>query len=142
MWNLPAVDPDTGVIYFGTGNPSPMGSLVSIRTPNSSTTNLYTDSIIALNVCDGTMKWHFQMVPRDQRDYDQGIQVQLFTTNIDGVPTQVVGAGSKIGYYFVVFANNGSLIYKTKIGLHLNDNSTEGMFPPNEIIPGSDGRRG
>ena len=50
-----------------------------------------------------------------------------------------MGAGSKIGYYFVVFANNGSLIYKTKIGLHLNDNSTEGMFPPNEIIPGSDG---
>ena len=77
------------------------------------------------------------MVPGDQRDYDQGnAMYQLFTTNINGIRTQVVGAGSKIGYYFVVFANNGSLIYKTKFGLHLNDNSTEGMFPPNEIIPG------
>ncbi|MDA4129699.1 MAG: PQQ-binding-like beta-propeller repeat protein, partial [Thaumarchaeota archaeon] len=110
VWNVPAVDPTTGVIYFGTGNPSPAGSLVKIRTPNSQKNNLFTDSIVALNSADGSLIWHFQMTPGDQRDYDQGMPVQLFTTTINGIGTQVVGAGSKNGYYFVVNAKDGSFI--------------------------------
>ena len=141
VWNLPAVDPNTGIIYFGTGNPSPQGSNVKYRVPmpNSTFTNLYTDSIIALNSTDGNMTWHFQMVPGDQRDYDQGMPVQLFNTTINNVSTEVVGAGSKIGYYFAVSAVNGAFLWKTKIGLHMNENSTVGSYPSNKIIPGSDG---
>ena len=139
VWNVPAVDPATGIIYFGTGNPSPAGSLVKVRTPNAQTTNLYTDSIVAINSADGSLVWYFQMTPGDQRDYDQGMPVQLFTTMIHGEETQVVGAGSKNGYYFVVNADDGSFIYKVKIGMHENDNSTQGSVPGSQIYPGPDG---
>jgi glucose dehydrogenase len=142
VWNVPAVDPNTGIIYFGTGNPYPGGSSVKIRTPvypSTKYTNLYTDSIIALNSTNGKLIWFFQMVPGDQRDYDQGMPVQLFTTTIHGVSTQVVGAGSKIGYYFVVNAKTGTFIYKVKVGIHLNDNSTQGAVNSTSIYPGSDG---
>ncbi|HXQ91801.1 MAG TPA: PQQ-binding-like beta-propeller repeat protein [Nitrososphaerales archaeon] len=142
VWNAPAVDPATGIIYFGTGNPFPGGSGVKTRTPtypSSVYSNLYTDSVIALNSATGKLVWYFQEVPGDQRDYDVGMPVQLFTTTINGVPTEVVGSGGKIGYYFLMNAHTGALIYKAKLGIHLNDNSTEGVFPSSQIYPGNDG---
>jgi glucose dehydrogenase len=64
VWNVPAVDPSTGIIYFGTGNPSPDSSPSdSARTPVypcSVYTNLYTDCIIALNSKNGNMVWFFR----------------------------------------------------------------------------------
>jgi outer membrane protein assembly factor BamB len=144
VWNVPAVDPKTGIIYFGTGNPSPGATPqeVAARTPgypNGPDTNLYTDSIIALNSTNGKLVWYFQMVPGDQRDYDQGMPVLLFTTMIHGVSTEVVGAREKVGYFFVVSAKNGSMFYKTEIGIHENTNSSDGLFPGSQILPGSDG---
>jgi len=47
--------------------------------------------------------------------------VQLFNTTINGVPTKVVGAGGKDGYYYELNAANGNLIYKVKVGLHYNE---------------------
>ena len=129
VWNVPAVDPKTGMIYFGTGNPSPdSSSSDTARTPvypSAVYNNLYTDSIIALNSATGKLVWYFQEVPGDQRDDDQGMPIQLFNTTINGLQTEVAGAGGKIGYYFVVNAHTGAFIYKVKLGIHMNDNSTE-----------------
>jgi outer membrane protein assembly factor BamB len=63
----------------------------------------------------------------------------LFTTTIHGVSTEVVGAGEKVGYFFVVSDKNGSLWYKTEIGIHENTNSSAGVYPDTQIYPGSDG---
>jgi outer membrane protein assembly factor BamB len=64
--------------------------------------------------------------------------VQLFNTTIDGQLTQVVGAGSKDGYYYEINAASGQLIYKTSLGIHANDNSPP--TPSGSIIyPGSFG---
>jgi hypothetical protein len=142
VWNVPAVDQKTGIIYFGTGNPSPGQNSVKIRTPvypSTKYTNLYTDSIIALKSTSGKMILFFQMVQGDQRDYDQGMPVQLFTTTIHGVRTQVIGAGSKIGDYFVVNAKTGAFVYKVKVGIHENENSTQGAVKASSIYPGMDG---
>jgi alcohol dehydrogenase (cytochrome c) len=127
---------------LATGNPSPGGGNVKVRTPvypSTKYTNLYTDSILAINSSTGKLVWHFQMVPGDQRDYDQGMPVQLFTTSINGQRMQVVGAGSKIGYYFVVNAKTGALLYKVKLGIHENENATQGTVKTSMIYPGSDG---
>ena len=122
VWNVPAVDPRTGIIYFGTGNPSPNGneSLTRTGNQNSSLSNLYTDSVIALNSTNGNLVWYFQETPGDQRDYDQGMPVQLFNTTINGAPTEVVGAGSKGAYYYEIYAGNGTLIRRISEGIHLN----------------------
>jgi len=133
VWNVPAVDPQTGVIYFGTGNPFPGGSAATIRAPNSSFSNLYTDSVVAVNSTSGKLVWFFQELAGDLRDHDQGMPVQLFTTTINGVSTEVVGAGGKQGYYYELNAKSGALIHRISVGIHLNELGTL----PGIIYPGA-----
>jgi outer membrane protein assembly factor BamB len=124
VWNVPALDPSTGTIYFGTGNPWPNGNK-TVRAPNSSDLNLYTDSVVALDAATGQMKWYFQEVPGYYNgDLDVGVPVQVFNTTIDGVQTKVVGSGGKAGYYYELNAQTGAEIFKVPLGIHINENET------------------
>ncbi|MDA4123232.1 MAG: PQQ-binding-like beta-propeller repeat protein [Thaumarchaeota archaeon] len=135
VWNVPAVDPHTGIIYFATGNPYPLVKGYDYRTPNDADTNLCTDCVIGVNSTNGQMVWYFQEVPHDWGDHDEGMPVQLFNTTINGVQTEVVGDAGKAGYYFELNAHTGAPIYKVKVGIHLNENLTsQGL-----VYPGADG---
>lgn len=142
VWNVPAVDPNTGIIYFGTGNPDQLpnnASGVAARTPgypNSQYSNLYTDSVIALDSANGKLVWYYQAVPGDQTDYDFGMPVQLFTTTINGVQTEVVGAMNKIGNFYVMKAQTGALVYKVKLAIQQHTNDTAGTVPDSARFPG------
>ena len=135
VWSTPAaID---GVIYFGTGNPSPSFN-VSERAPSSNDSNLYSDSVIALNASTGKMIWYFQETQADTHDWDQGVPVSVFSTMIHGEWTRVIGAGSKDGYYYLLNATNGSLIHKVKLGIHENENlkpTPQGVI----VYPGPNG---
>ena len=133
VWNVPAVDPQTGVIYFGTGNPFPTGTAATIRSPSPKFSNLYSDSVLAVNSTNGNLVWYFQELPGDLKDHDQGMPIQLFTTTINGLPTEVVGAGGKAGYYYELDAKSGALIHKISVGIHLNELGTS----PGIIYPGA-----
>lgn len=136
VWNVPAVDPHTGVIYFGTGNPWPFNSIA--RSPNFTYCTLWSDSVIALNSTNGKVVWSYQEVCDDQYDLDLGMPVQLFNETINGVRTEVVGDGGKPGYYYEFNALNGSLIFRTKVGIHLNDYHTPPGFN-GTVYPSSNG---
>ncbi len=129
---MPAVDPTTGIIYFGTGNPWPNKDQVA-RTPNPSDTNLYADCVVALNAKTGQLVWYYQETPGDQHDYDQGMPVMLFSTKINGVLTQLVGAGGKDGYYYELNAATGALMYKTSIGIHTPPSTPYSNTYPNSL---------
>ena len=60
MWNTPALDPKLGLLYFGTGNPSPQAT--GTGRPGD---NLWSVSLVALDVKTGKLKWGFQQVPHD-----------------------------------------------------------------------------
>jgi glucose dehydrogenase len=137
LWSVPALDQRSGVIYFGTGDASPSFN-ASQRAPSKGDVNLYTDCIIALNASDGKMIWYYQTIPADEHNWDPGMPVQLFNTMISGVSTSVVGEGSKSGYYYELYATNGTLIHSTTLGIHLNDNSSP--MPSGQITyPGTFG---
>ena len=123
LWSIPALDQSSGLIYFGTGDASPSFN-ASQRAPAKSDVNLYTDCIIALNASDGKMLWYYQTIATDDHNWDPGMPVQLFNTTINGVNTKVVGEGSKSGYYYELYATNGTLIHSTNLGIHLNDNTS------------------
>ena len=53
FWESPLVDTEAQPAIFGTGNPEPWNS----RGPG---TNLYTDSIVALNLYTGQLVWYYQ----------------------------------------------------------------------------------
>ena len=63
FWESPLVDTARHLIVVGTGNPEPWNS----RGPGE---NLYTDSIVGLDLYTGQMKWYFQQVHHDMWDSD------------------------------------------------------------------------
>jgi len=75
MWQTPALDTKDGLLIFGTGNPVPWNS----RGPGS---NLFTDSIVALDVYTGQMKWYYQTVHHDLWDSDLPNNAVLFNAKM------------------------------------------------------------
>ena len=63
MWESPVIDPKLSLAIFGTGNPVPWNS----RGPGK---NLFTDSIVALNVYTGQLVWATRPTHHDMWDSD------------------------------------------------------------------------
>jgi PQQ-dependent dehydrogenase (methanol/ethanol family) len=97
VWQTPAIDPELGMIYFSTGNASPDQN-GAIRPGD----NLFTVSILALDVNTGEYRWHFQQTRHDIWDYDSSSPVVLFDVVKDGVPRKGLSQISKSGYLFLL----------------------------------------
>jgi PQQ-dependent dehydrogenase (methanol/ethanol family) len=108
IWHTPTVDPATGVLYFGVGNPSPQAA--DMTRPGD---NLYTVSLVALEAATGTIKWHYQQVPHDMWGYDVASPPTLFDATIDGKRIPAVGQASKLGWYYVHDRQTGELLFKS-----------------------------
>jgi quinohemoprotein ethanol dehydrogenase len=74
MWESPIIDPKLNLAIFGTGNPVPWNS----RGPGK---NLYTDSIVALNVYTGQLVWYYQTTHHDLWDSDLPNNGVMFDAN-------------------------------------------------------------
>jgi alcohol dehydrogenase (cytochrome c) len=106
VWQNPAVDLATKRIYFMVGNPSP-GLDGSIRPGD----NLYTESLVSLDLDTGKYVCHFQYIPHDVWDLDPAappILVDVEDNEGKMIPG-VVGAG-KIGNAYVHNRKDCSLI--------------------------------
>ncbi len=97
VWHTPAVDPELGMIYFSTGNAGPtLGGAVR---PGD---NLFTASILALDVYTGEYRWHFQEVHHDIWDYDAPNPVILFEAEYDGVLRRGLAQAGKTGWIYLL----------------------------------------
>ena len=72
--------------------------------------NLYVASIVAVNVNTGELKWHYQMVPGDQWDYDSVQQMTLADLNINGRTRKVIMQANKNGFFYVLDRSPGEFI--------------------------------
>lgn len=97
VWQTPAVDPELGLIYFSTGNPGPDFN-GAVREGD----NLFTDSIIALDVETGEYRWHYQQVHHDIWDYDGSSPVVLFDVTIQGRVQKAVAQVNKTGWVYIL----------------------------------------
>jgi len=93
VWTTPAIDPKLGLIIFSTGNPNPDLD-GTIRKGD----NLYTDSIVALDVHSGALKWYYQEVKHDVWDYDAVSNVVLFDVHRDGAVIPAAAEAGKVGW--------------------------------------------
>ncbi|HJY05414.1 MAG TPA: PQQ-binding-like beta-propeller repeat protein, partial [Bryobacteraceae bacterium] len=78
-WMTGTYDPDLHLVYWGTGNPTPV--LNGKPRPGD---NLYTCSIVALNPDTGKLVWAFQPSPHDTHDWDAVETPVLVDANFDG----------------------------------------------------------
>lgn len=108
-WTTPAVDPDLGLVYLGIGNPSPQ--MDDVTRPGD---NLYTVSLVALDVETGRLRWYYQQVPHDMWGLDVASPPVLFDAEVDGQRIPAVGEAGKTGWFYVLDRRDGRLLYKSE----------------------------
>jgi alcohol dehydrogenase (cytochrome c) len=99
VWQAPAVDRELGMIYFGVGNASP--DLDGSVRPGD---NLYTASVVAVDLGTGKLKWYFQELPHDTWDLDAVSPVVLFDlpSASGGAPVHAVAQAGKTGWVYIL----------------------------------------
>ena len=97
VWQTPAVDPATGLLYFSTGNAGP-----DFNGSRREGDNLFTASILALDAMTGDYRWHFQEVHHDIWDYDAPNPVILFDIELDGVERKGLVQAGKTGWLYIL----------------------------------------
>jgi outer membrane protein assembly factor BamB len=144
-WFPPAVDTQTGTIFFGIANPAPFpgqvkGPGVTMDYPNGISRpgdNLYTDSMMAFDHKTGAMKWYTQVWPHDISDYDLQQAPVLATATVNGTTQEIVLGTGKMGRVYAFNRETGTLLWETAVGDHMND--TVKAFPlegTTTILPG------
>ena len=107
VWDGMAYDPDLNLVYVGTGNAEPWVQKFRGATGKD---NLYTCSILAVDANTGKLKWHYQVTPNDNWDYDAVQQLMLADLNIKGRTRKVIMQAPKNGFYYVLDRATGELL--------------------------------
>jgi len=122
IWQTGSYDPVSNLYIVGTGNPYPIYD-PQFRPGD----NLYTNSVVAINVATGKLAWHFQYTPNDSWDYDEAGVHLLYDATIGGARRQVVGHFARNGFFYSIDRTNGRFIKAEK---YVNDlNWTKGIDP-------------
>jgi glucose dehydrogenase len=114
IWQNPAVDVEKRRIYFVIGNPSP--DFDGTVRPGD---NLYTDSLVSINLDTGKYLCHLQYVPHDIWDLD-AVSPAVLTPVSDRAGHTVPGVihAGKTGYLYVHDARDCSLIRVSAASAH------------------------
>jgi alcohol dehydrogenase (cytochrome c) len=120
-WVTGTFDPETNLLYWGTGNPAPDFD-GEVREGD----NLYTDSVIAIDVDTGEIRWHYQCTPHDLWDYDSNMECILFEQE----GRKLLAHFDKNGYCFILDRTNGE---RVRI-FPFVDRITWGNITPNGLV--------
>jgi alcohol dehydrogenase (cytochrome c) len=105
VWNAAAYDPETNLAFWGTGNPAPDWD-GSTRLGD----NLYSNSVVALDVDTGALKWHYQFTPHDELDYDSTQVPVLADIDWRGTPRKVMLWANRNGILYVLDRVTGEFL--------------------------------
>jgi glucose dehydrogenase len=114
-WMTPAYDAETGRLFVAVGNPAP-----NLDGTHRAGSNLFTDSIVALDVRTGSRVWHFQQVHHDIWDYDPSSPPLLF----DAGGRPAVGEAGKTGFLYILDRDTGVPIFSCP----------ETAVPPSDVV--------
>jgi glucose dehydrogenase len=99
-WSIPAVDPQLGLVYYGTGNLYPWTG----RQPGD---DLWGNALMAVDWKTGALRWYWQEVKHDIWDLDSPNPPNRMNVPINGQMVPVVAEGGKDGYLYVRNAKTG-----------------------------------
>lgn len=103
-WLGGTYDPDTDLLYFGTGNPAPWNSYMR---PGD---NLFSSSRLGIDPDDGKIVWHFQTTPHDGWDYDGVNELISFNYQENGKTVKAAATADRNGFFYVLNRTNGEFI--------------------------------
>ena len=135
VWQNPAVDLSTNRIYFVVGNPSP--DLDGAIRPGD---NLYTDSLVSLDLGTGKYVCHFQYIAHDVWDLD-AVSPTVITkvAGKDGKTITGVLHAGKTGHVYVNDAKDCSLIRFSEAMIPQENMWTLPTAAGARMLPGANG---
>ncbi len=73
--------------------------------------NLFSDSIVALDVRTGERRWHYQTVHHDLWDFDLPAAPGLLDVQIDGEAVPILALAGKTGYMYILNRETGEPVF-------------------------------
>jgi alcohol dehydrogenase (cytochrome c) len=110
-WMTGTYDPELNLIFWGTGNPTPV--LSGRSRPGD---DPWTCSIVALNPDNGQLAWGYQVSPHDTHDWDAVETPVLVDGDFHGQPRKMLMQTSRNGYFFVLDRTNGKSLLTIPYG--------------------------
>jgi alcohol dehydrogenase (cytochrome c) len=105
VWVTGSYDPQLNLTYWGVGNPGP-----DWNSDVRAGTNLYSDSVVALDADTGRLKWYFQFTPHDDFDYDSVQVPVLADLEWKGAMRRVMLWANRNGFYYVLDRTSGEFL--------------------------------
>ena len=104
-WMTGSYDPELNLLYWGVGNPA-----ADFYGDARKGSNLYTDSVVALDPDSGQLKWYYQQIPHDVWDWDAAYESVLVDLSLKGTLRKLLISPNKGGYTWVLDRTNGAFI--------------------------------
>jgi PQQ-dependent dehydrogenase (methanol/ethanol family) len=108
IWGWISYDPETDLIYYGTGNP---GVWNPDMRPGS---NHWSVTVWARNPETGMAKWAYQIVPHDSWDYDEIMENILVDMPWQGKERKLLLHPGRTGFMFVLDRETGEVLSADK----------------------------
>jgi quinohemoprotein ethanol dehydrogenase len=105
IWTTPSVDTELGLVYLPTGNAVPQYG-GELRPGN----NLYDNSVVALDIKTGKMRWYFQTIHHDIWEHDLSTPLVLYDTTVGGRSRKALAAMRTDGVLFILDRETGKPI--------------------------------
>ncbi len=105
-WSTFSVDEALGLVYVPTS-----GGTNDMYGGHRLGDNLYTSSIVALDMRTGLRQWHFQTVHHDLFDYDLPAAPVLIDITVDGRDIPALAQVTKHGFLFVLDRTDGTPVW-------------------------------
>jgi PQQ-dependent dehydrogenase (methanol/ethanol family) len=110
VWTAPTVDVERELIFVATGNPAP-----DFPAELRGGANLYTNSVIALNVRTGKLAWYQQLVPADSHDWDLTHASPLYRATVGGRERKLLSTVGKDGILRVLDRDSQARLFETPV---------------------------
>src|SRR5688572_2699827 len=97
IWTIPSIDADLGLVFVATGNAVPQFG-GELRKGD----NLFTNSVVALELKTGKVRWHYQLIHHDIWEHDVSTGPVLYDAMVDGKPRKAIAIARTDGYFFLL----------------------------------------
>jgi glucose dehydrogenase len=106
IWTQPAIDAELGLLYANVSNPSP-----NYDGSSRKGINLFTNSVVALNLNTGKLAWYYQAIHHDIWDWDLMTGPNLFDVTIGGKTVKGLASLAKTCYVYALNRETGEPIF-------------------------------
>jgi PQQ-dependent dehydrogenase (methanol/ethanol family) len=104
-WLTGSYDPETGLLYWPTGNPFPDTDGDQRRGDN-----LYTNCVVALDPKTGKLRWYYQFTPHDLHDWDATEPLVLVNALFQGRERKLLLQANRSGFFYVLDRTTGEVL--------------------------------